>query len=214
MSNALRSNIVLTGPAGVGKSSVGQRIATLTGRELLDIGAEIAAAHGKVHELPEAQRLEIERKLVADAAPKRNLVIATTPATLLDQDNIVALLGAEVFHLSASTDTLVERVTADGIAMRPQLAEADDLADEIERLAGERSEDYERFTTVDTSGMSLEQTIDALRKAGAPIEDPTAFAATQATSAGGMDATTRIYAFVIAAALAVLVVLFVLILSF
>ena len=181
-------------------------------REFVDLGTEILLVHGNVHELPETERLEIERKLVADNAPKRNLVIATTPTTLLDQDNIVALLGDEVFHLSASTDDLVKRVTDDGVKMRPQLAEADDLAEEIDRLHGERSEDYERFTTVDTSGKSLEQTIDALRSAGASIAAPAAASSAAQTSAtGGMDSTTKVYAVVIAIALAVLIVLTVLI---
>lgn len=217
MTDSLRPNIVLTGPAGAGKSTVGRRIATLTTREFVDLGAEMAAKWGNVHELPEDQRLQVERDLVADYAPKRNLVIATTPTTLLDQENIVSLLSTEVYHLTASTDELAQRVTADGLAMRPELAEADDLAEVIDRLRDERSEVYDKFPTIDTTDLSIEQAVDKLRSAGAAVEEvamPGDTSAASLASPGGTDAQTRVFYLVIAIAAAIALVLLVMILSF
>ncbi len=215
MTDSLRPNIVLTGPAGAGKSTVGRRIATLTTREFVDLGAEIAATWGNVHELPEEQRLQIERDLVADYAPKRNLVIATTPTTLLDQENIVSLLSTEVYHLTASTDELAQRVTADGLAMRPELAEADDLKEAINSLRDERSEVYDKFPTIDTTDLSIEQAVDKLRASGATVEEVAAMPKdSPASTTGGTDAQTRAFYLVIAVAAAIALVLFILVLSF
>lgn len=213
MSDSLRPNIVLVGPAGVGKSTIGRRISTLGSREFVDIGAELTAAYGNVHELGEDKRLEIERQLIADYAPKRNMVIATTPTTLADQENLVAFLAAEVYHLSASTEELAERVTQDGLAMRPELAEADDLNAAIDKLRDERAEMYEKFPTIDTTGLSVEQTIDALRTAGAKITDPSAVTDSGITG-GGTDTQTQIFYVVISIAAAIALVLLILVLTF
>lgn len=214
MSDSLRPNIVLTGPAGSGKSTIGRRIATLGSREFVDIGAELTAAHGNVHELTDGHRRELERQLIADHAPKRNLVIATTPQTLLDNENLVSLLSTEVFHLTASTEELATRVTADGLSMRPDLGNAEGLADTIDHLRVEQSDVFDKFPTVDTTELSVEQTIDALRSAGADIKDPTAVVEDELLSGDGVDPTTRVFYIVIAAFLAIAFVLFVLVLTF
>ncbi len=212
MSDSLRPNIVLTGPAGSGKSTIGRRIATLTSREFVDLGAELVAKFGDVRELEDDHRLEVEQELVKDYAPKRNLVIATTPTTFLDNENIVSMLGAEVYHLTASTEELAKRVMADGLAMRPELAEADDLNAAIDALRDERSEVYNKFPTIDTTDQSIEQSIDALRAAGADVEEPMVMG--EPLSAGGTDAQTRVFYFAIAICLAIAIVLFILVLSF
>ena len=46
-----RPNIVLTGFMGTGKSAVGQRLATLTGREYVDTDAEVIAKHGAIERI-------------------------------------------------------------------------------------------------------------------------------------------------------------------
>lgn len=212
MSDSLRPNIVLTGPAGAGKSAVGRRISTLTSREFVDLGAELAVSMGTGDDLSSEQRREIERQLVSEYAPKRNLVIATTPTTLLDNDNIVSLLSTEVYHLTASTEELARRVTEDGLAMRPELAESDDLSSTIDELRDERSEIYDKFPTIDTTDLSVEQTIDQLRESGAVIEEPVVPG--EAAASGGVDAQTRIFYFVIALAAAIALVMFVMILTF
>jgi len=204
---------VLTGPAGSGKTAVGRRLSAMTGRDFVDMAVEIVGAHGNVHEMSDDGRISIERDVVTEIAPKRNLVIATTPTTLLDEENVIAFLGAEVFHLSASTEELAARIAADGIEFRPELSGADDLSDAIEKLDGERAAQYEKFTTIDTTELSIDQVVDALRAAGAPIEDPQEAAATEA-AAGGMDKTTRIYMYIITAGVVIMAVLLFLMLSF
>ena|GEM_PF-1229919 len=213
-----RPNIVLTGPLGAGKTAVGRRIATLTGREFVDMNDEMLIEdYGDAASKDEANHnAMVEEAMVAKLAPRRDLVIATTATTFLNPDNVVAFLGAEVYNLTADTETLLSRINDDGIALRPQLANADNASSKLQELVDEGSRTLAKFTTIDTTDMGISEVIDALRDAGADIVDP-AEALTSGSGGEGtadMGATTRIFVYVIAAALAVLVVLLFLVLTF
>ncbi len=175
MADPLSPNIVLTGFMGTGKSAVGRRIAELTGRTFVDLDAEIVAQHGEIAALfaegGEEHFRAIEREMVAAFAPKRNQVIATGGGTMVDPDNVVAFLGAEVYTLTASPEEIERRVTSDGIAGRPLLAEADDVPATIAAMLAERSEAYGKFTSIDTTGKSIDDVVDALRASGADISE-------------------------------------------
>lgn len=173
MNDAQSPNIVLTGFMGTGKSAVAKRIAAETGRTFVDIDAEIVAEHGGIPDLfasaGEARFREIERETVAKFAPLRNQVIATGGGTLLDQENVIAFLGAEIFTLTADPEEIENRVLADGIESRPLLAQSDDPAAKISELLADREEAYGKFTQVDTTGKTIDQVVDALKDAGASI---------------------------------------------
>ena len=207
-------NIVLTGFMGTGKSVVGQRIATMTGRTFVDIDSEITARHGSIPEIfakgGEEQFRQLENEMVAEIAPKRNQVIATGGGTFLDQDNVVAFLGAEVFTLTADPEEIERRVTADGIEGRPLLADSDDVSATITSLLAERSEAYGKFTAVDTTGKSVDGVVDALRDAGASIASPEAAADTTDTKAK----TDQVLYGVLAITIVIAIVLLVLVLTF
>lgn len=179
MNGAQGPNIVLTGFMGTGKSAVGRRIAAETGRAFVDIDAEIVAKYGSIPELfasgGEERFREIEREIVAEFAPMRNQVIATGGGTMLDNENVVSFLGAEIFTLTASAEEIEERVTADGIESRPLLAESENPAETITRLLAEREDAYSKFTQIDTSDKSVDQVVDALRDAGASISPAAEF---------------------------------------
>ena len=89
---------------------------------------------------------------------------------MLAEENVVAFFGAEVFTLTATPEEIHDRVMADGVASRPVLGSSDDLLATITSLLAERQEAYAKFTSVDTTGKSIEQVVDALRDAGAPID--------------------------------------------
>ena len=214
MSDALSPNIVLTGFMGTGKSAVGRRLATQTGRTFVDLDAEIIAKHGSIADLfaegGEERFRTIEREMVAEFSPKRNQVIATGGGTMLDPDNVVAFLGAEVFTLTASPEEIEKRVIADGIEGRPLLANADDVSETIATMLAGRSEAYEKFTAVDTTNRSIDEVIEALRDAGADIPLADQEADTQESSKKADKALIVVVAIcaVIALALLVLVLSF------
>ena len=119
---------------------------------------------------------------------------------MLDQDNVVALLGAEVFTLTSNVAEIEAQVADTAFARS---------AAEISQLLEERSEAYGRFTTVDTSGLTATQVIDALRNAGASIPaDPAS------ELDDNEETVNRIFMIIIAGALAVLVVVLFLVLTF
>ena len=167
---------------GTGKTAVGKALAARSGRTFVDLDAEIFAQHGEVsaifaEEGEEAFR-QYERAVVAEVAPRRNLVVATGGGTFLDEENVVAFLGSEIIALSATPEEIIERVTADGIETRPLLADADDPRAEVERLFEERRETYERFTAIDTTGKSVDRIVEEIGSSGAdissPLEEPSA----------------------------------------
>ncbi len=200
---------------GTGKSAVGRRLATVTGRDFVDTDAEIIAKHGAIATIfdrdGEEHFRELERGIISTLAPQRNLVIATGGGTLLDSDNVLALMGNEIFTLTADPTEIIRRVTEDGIENRPLLADADDPVAVVRALLAERADAYEKFATVDTTGKSIEEVIDALRDAGATVatEDEVTAEAVSARSSADIAITL-----IIALAVAVLVALIVLVLTF
>lgn len=200
---------------GTGKSVVGRRLATVTGRDFIDTDAEIVDRHGSIDNIfsrdGEDRFRELERGVISDIAPRRNLVIATGGGTLLDSDNVLALMGTEIFTLTADPGEIIRRVTADGIDSRPLLADADDPEMVVTSLLEERSDAYGRFTSVDTTGRSIDEVIDALREAGASVapEDEVVADAVSARSSGELAVTAAI-----AVAVAVLIVVIVLVMTF
>ena len=208
-----RNNIVLTGLMGTGKSTVGKRLAEKTNRTFVDIDAAIAAKHGPIEvifaESGEEIFRQMEREAVAEVAPLRDHVIATGGGTMLDEDNVAALVGAQIVTLSAAPESIVERVTADGLDKRPLLADADDPLAEVERLLDERNDVYKRFTVVDTTGKSVDEVVDAIGDTGIDITMPVA----EAGDSGASSSEKTLYAIItmlmiIALIVVILVLLF------
>jgi len=170
---------------GTGKSAVGERLAEQTNRTFVDIDDEIILKHGAIPDIfanhGEEEFRKLERAVVAEVATRRDLVVATGGGTMLDEENVVAFLGAEIVALTASVEEIVERVTADGVETRPLLADADDIPAEIERLLESRADAYNRFDTVDTTGKSLEEVVDAIGATGTDVAPPPIEATTDET---------------------------------
>lgn len=214
-----RPNIVLTGFMGTGKTSVGRRLAEASGRTFVDLDDVISAKHGSIPSIFEQGGEEyfraLEKEAVAEVAPRRDQVIATGGGTLLDEDNVIALLGSEIFALSATSATIVERVTKDGIGMRPLLAGADDVEAEIERLLEERSDGYSRFTAIDTTGKSLDEVVEEINARGTQFSSaaqPTG--AATASVASTKDSRESALFVVIGFLLVVSIILLVVVVSF
>lgn len=93
---AAKTDIVLTGMPGSGKTSVGKALAELTGRKFVDIDDEIVKAEGRsIPEIFAAEGEEYfraaERRAVSAAAAENGIVIATGGGTVTDESNRRAL---------------------------------------------------------------------------------------------------------------------------
>ena len=110
-------NIVLCGFMGCGKTTVGQRLAALTGRAFIDTDTyiekkvglpinEIFSKYGELH------FRELEKICVAEIAPHPNCVIATGGGTILDKSNVLALKNnGKIFFLDAPFEMIFFRIS-------------------------------------------------------------------------------------------------------
>jgi shikimate kinase len=117
--------IVLVGPMGVGKSTVGQLLAERLGLGYRDTDDDIVAAEGRaiaeifVDEGEPAFRA-IEKRAVTTALAEHEGVLALGGGAVLDADTRALLTGQRVVYLSMDVEEAVKRTGLN--AARPLLA--------------------------------------------------------------------------------------------
>jgi 3-dehydroquinate synthase len=159
-------NLILYGPPGSGKTTVGETLAQKLGREFVDVDAVIAARTGlSVPELfaqrGEAEFRRIESEVCAELGARDGLVIAPGGGALLDAGNRAALeRDGLVFCLRAAPDILLARLQREG--NRPLLA-GDDPAAKLHALLEARRAVYDSFPEqIDTSHHTPDHVADEI----------------------------------------------------
>ncbi|MFE3517402.1 3-dehydroquinate synthase [Streptomyces sp. NPDC059166] len=117
--------IVLVGPMGVGKSTVGELLAGRLGTTYRDTDADVVATAGKaISEIffdeGEEHFRALERQAVRDAIDEHTGVLALGGGAVLDADTRTLLAGHRVVYLSMDVDEAVRRVGLN--TARPLLA--------------------------------------------------------------------------------------------
>lgn len=117
--------IVLIGPMGVGKSTVGALLADRIGRGFRDTDDDIVAAEGRpISDIfvddGEPYFREVERRAVQSAIAEHDGVLALGGGAVLDPSTRALLAGRPVVYLSMDVDEAVKR-TGLNVA-RPLLA--------------------------------------------------------------------------------------------
>ncbi len=161
---ASRTNIVIAGFMGTGKTSVGREVARRLGREFLDMDAlieeqlgmsiaEVFAAHG------ESFFREQEGQLCRQLADRRGLVVATGGGALVAEENRMVLgTGSLLVCLTCEVDTLLRRLSH--ARDRPLLA-LPDRRQRINNLLAERREAYQRTSyQIDTTKLTVQEVGD------------------------------------------------------
>ena len=155
-------NIILCGMMGVGKSSVGACVSSLTGRRWVDTDAVISGRHGTISDLfecyGEAYFRQLERGLVGELEHEDGLVVSTGGGLVLDPVNAAALRrNGKIFFLRASFETLLSRVRAD--VSRPLLKDTGRMRETLSSLLAARTPVYESVADhiVDTDGCTAEE---------------------------------------------------------
>ncbi|MFJ2235825.1 shikimate kinase [Streptomyces sp. NPDC087859] len=120
-----RPQVVLVGPMGVGKSTVGQLLAARLGVGYRDTDDDIVAEQGRsIAEIfvdeGEPVFRAIEKDAVRRALAEHDGVLALGGGSILDEDTRVLLAGQRVVYLSMDVEEAVQRTGLN--AARPLLA--------------------------------------------------------------------------------------------
>lgn len=166
----ISGNIILVGPMGAGKSTIGRQLARALGRKFYDSDREIEKRTGVsiswIFEMEgEAGFREREQRVIEELVELENIVLATGGGAVLAEENRRTLRKSGlVIYLSASLEQLYRRTAKD--KKRP-LLQTDDRQQKIRDLVKQRDPLYREVADIvlKTGDQSVQQTInDALQK--------------------------------------------------
>ena len=160
-------NLLLVGPMGAGKSSIGRRLADRLGLSFVDADTAIERATGAsvtlIFEMEgEAGFRARERAVLADLCAQPDQVIATGGGAVLDPENRRRLAAnGYVVYLRTGIERQLERLERD--RTRP-LLKAPDRRARLETLAAQRNPLYEEIADLvyDSDQASVTLAADAL----------------------------------------------------
>jgi shikimate kinase len=146
--------VVLVGPMGVGKTTIGKKLAKQLGRSFVDTDKEIVKQHGSIAKIFEKSGEQFFRALEHEFLVKAlstGSVVATGGGVVTQENNRSALKGSFVIYLSTNGRHMASRLLA---GRRPLLKNG--IAD-WKRIYEERKPLYESVATVEieTSSKAL-----------------------------------------------------------
>ena len=140
-------NIILCGMMGVGKTTVGVKIAERSRRRWCDTDDLIVEKHGKISDIfaryGEEYFRDLETETVRGLSQEDGLVISVGGGLVLKKENNELLkANGKIIFLRATVQTLLSRLQAD--TSRPLLQNfAETLEEKLTRLLKERTPVYE-----------------------------------------------------------------------
>lgn len=186
--------IVLVGPMGVGKSTVGELLAERLGTTYRDTDADVVAAAGKAiaeifFDEGEEHFRELERRAVRDAVDQHTGVLALGGGAVLDAKTRALLAGRPVAYLAMDVEEAVRRVGLN--TARPLLAV--NPRRQWRELMDARRHLYEEVarTTVATDERTPEEVAQAVLDA-LELPEPAPVASGRENTPMTEQATTRI----------------------
>ena len=175
MGTSLNQNIILIGPMGAGKTTIGRQIARVFDFDFYDSDREIEQRTGAsiplIFELEGEEGFrKREQDIIAELTRKKKIVLATGGGAVLREANQKALKSSgTVVYLCASLDDLLERTSKD--KNRPLLQTANPR-EKLQSIITERDPIYRQLAdiiletnkmTVHTAVKRLEELISAER---------------------------------------------------
>ena len=154
--------VVLIGPMGVGKTTIGKKLAKALGLPFRDTDALVVQKHGSIpmlfETIGESGFRDLEEAVVAEAIQTEG-VVATGGGAVLRQSTRDRLKSATVFYLSTDGRHMASRL-ANG--NRPLLQNG---IEDWRRIYDERKPIYEATAdyVINTSNQSLASAIDEIK---------------------------------------------------
>lgn len=157
-----KTNIILTGFMGCGKTTVGRMLAKELDYEFTDTDQlieerfkmtvqEIFATKG------EKTFRDMESDIARELGGKEGLIVSTGGGMMLNAQNVAALSGNSlVFCLVATPEEIFNRISSDNNNNRPLLNTSNPL-ERISQLIKEREQWYKQFTQITTSGRTPQE---------------------------------------------------------
>ena len=165
----MKSNLVLTGFMGTGKTSLGKLLAEKLGRAFVDIDQKIEQDTGLTipqifEKHGEKYFRELEKKVVAEISQRHGLVIATGGGTVKDEENLRLLKNSGVIIcLTTEPEEIFRRTERRG--ERPVLDSDEDRLQTIKNLLAQRQKFYAQADyTIDTTDWSPLQIMNDICK--------------------------------------------------
>ncbi len=164
------TNIVLVGPMGSGKTSVGRRLACVLKRDFFDSDFEIVARTGvAIDHIFDVEGEEgfrnRETSMLADLCEISNIVIATGGGIVIKPENRELLKhNSFVVYLSSSVEQLVNRTARS--KSRPLLERSTNREQTIKDILKARESFYQEVAdiVIDTTGKKLYAIINEITK--------------------------------------------------
>jgi len=160
-----KTNIILTGFMGTGKTTIGKRLAKQLKYDFIDTDELIQERAGRTipeifQEMGETAFREMEAAIARELSGRQGLVISTGGRLMLDPGNAEALSRTgRVFCLIATPEEIFQRISNDPHIKRPLLTVQNPM-ERIVELMQHRQEGYEQFPQMVTS----EKTPDMITK--------------------------------------------------
>jgi shikimate kinase len=153
--------VVLVGPMGVGKTTIGKKLAKQLGKSFLDTDKEIVKQHGSIAKIFEKSGEQHFRALETEfllSALASDSVVATGGGVVTQERNRDALKGSFVIYLSTNGRHIASRLLA---GRRPLLKNG--IAD-WKRIYEERKPFYQQVATVEieTSSKALNSVVSEI----------------------------------------------------
>lgn len=173
-------NLILCGMMGSGKTTVGIKIAEITGKRWYDTDVYIEDKHGKISDIfeyyGEAHFRKLETEVVKELSRQDELVISSGGGLVLKKENNELLQkNGKIIFLRASLETLSCRLKVD--KDRPLLqSSTETILERLEKLLKERMPIYESVADyiVDVDGKTPEtiarEIVEITEKDGAGIQ--------------------------------------------
>ncbi|KDA05652.1 shikimate kinase [Microbacterium sp. CH12i] len=164
MSTPERLSVVLVGPMGAGKTSIGRKVAKLLGARFIDTDKRIVLEHGPIADLfvehGEAHFRELEREAVV-AALDEGGVVSLGGGAVTSAETRELLRQHPVVFLAVSPEAVADRIRS---GTRPLLAGDDDPVVRWTEIYEQRRSWYDEVATltIDTSRRPMQRIADEI----------------------------------------------------